>query len=153
MRSVPTVGFRALTSRNLLLVGGALLWGVLQSAPAAEPAANLYRQCLDKPSTAEQRNCYPAVVRQSEIELAAAERKARARMVELEKISEGSRSMRPVLAFDRAARAFRAFRNAESNRVLASYGSGNGGDLATSAMVIDMNIARAKQLTGEADAR
>lgn len=83
----------------------------------------------------------------------AAEKKARARMMKLEKISEGSRSMHPVLALDRATRAFRVFRSAESNRVLASYGSGNGGDLAAFTTIIDMNIARARLLTGEADAR
>jgi uncharacterized protein YecT (DUF1311 family) len=126
---------------------------MIQSASAAETAATLYRRCRDKPSTAEQRDCYPVVVRQSEIELAAAEKKARARMVKLESISEGSRSMHPVLAFDRATRAFRVFRNAEGNRELASYGSGNGGDLAASATVIEMNIARARLLTAEAAAR
>jgi hypothetical protein len=49
-----------------------------QSALPAETAATLYKVCRDKPSTAEQRDCYPAAVRQSEIELAAAEKKVRA---------------------------------------------------------------------------
>ncbi|WP_243751046.1 DUF1311 domain-containing protein [Paraburkholderia sp. BL10I2N1] len=120
---------------------------------AADTAATLYRQCRDKPSTAAQRDCYPDVVRRSEIELVTAEKKARAHMMELEKISEGSRSMHPVLAFDKAARTFRVFRDAESNRVLASYGSGNGGDLAASGTAIKMNIARARLLSGEAAAR
>ncbi len=54
--------------------------------------------------------------------------------------------MHPVLAFDRAAHAFRKFRDAERRRVLTSYGSGNGGDLAASTTVIEMNIARARLL-------
>ena len=142
-----------LTSRSAALVGGVLLCMMMQSALPAETAATLYKQCRDKRSTAEQRDCYPAAVRQSEIELAAAEKKVRAGMVELEKISLGSRAMHPVRAFDQAERAFRTFRDAESNRALATYGSGNGGGLAAFETIIEMNIARANLLTGEAGTR
>ncbi len=141
------------TSRSVVLVGGVLLCMMMQSALAAETAATLYKQCRDKPSTAEQRDCYPAAVRQSEIELVSAEKKVRADMVELEKISQGSRAMHPVRAFDRAERAFHTFRDAESNRALATYGSGNGGGLAVFETIIEMNIARANLLTGEAGTR
>ncbi|MDR2249573.1 lysozyme inhibitor LprI family protein [Acinetobacter sp.] len=113
---------------------------------AAESAETLYRKCQARTSTVEQRKCYPAVEKQSEVELVAAEKKVRATMVELEKMSEGSRSMHPVKAFDQAARAYRDFRTAESGRVLASYGSGNGGGLAASQTNIEMNLARIKLL-------
>ncbi|WP_296226622.1 lysozyme inhibitor LprI family protein [Ralstonia sp. UBA689] len=120
-----------------------------QTAFAETSAEALYQQCDAKTTTAEQRDCYPAAVKQSEIELTHAEAKARAELVELEKLSEGSRSMHPVQAFDKAARAYRAFRDAESKRVMTSYGSGNGGGLAAYQTVIGMNLARAKQLSGE----
>lgn len=135
-------------SRALQLVGSALLCVAAQLAPAAETATSLYAQCRAKPTTAEQRDCYPMVVKQSELELVAAEKKVRADMVELEKISEGSRSLHPVRAFDKTARAFRAFRAAESTRVLTSYGSGNGGGLAAWEAEIQMNLARTKLLLG-----
>lgn len=45
-----------------------------------------------------------------------------------------------------AERAYRSFRTAESDRVLASYGSGNGGGLAFYKTTIEMNLARIKQL-------
>ncbi|MDR6504187.1 hypothetical protein J2785_007384 [Burkholderia ambifaria] len=77
----------------VMLVFSAL---VTQTALAAESADALYKQCESKSATENQRNCYPAVVKQSEIELIAAEKNARAEMVELENISEGSRSMHPV---------------------------------------------------------
>ncbi|CAB3799323.1 hypothetical protein LMG28614_04940 [Paraburkholderia ultramafica] len=140
-------------SRSVALVSGVLLYMMMQSALPDEPAATVYKLCRDKPSAAEQRDCYPAVVRHSEIELAAAEKKVRAGMVELEKISEGSRATHPVRAFGQAERAFRTFRDAESNRALAAYGSGNGGGLAVFVTIIEMNIARANQLTGEAGPR
>ncbi len=152
MKSSRGGGVFPLPSPSVALVG-VLLCMMMQSALPGEPAATLYKQCRDKPSAYEQRDCYPAVVRQSEFELAAAEKKVRAGMVELEKISQGSRAMRPVHAFDQAERAFRAFRNAESNRVLASYGSGNGGGLAAFEAIIEMNIARVNLLTGEAGTR
>jgi uncharacterized protein YecT (DUF1311 family) len=153
MKSSRGNGAFPLTSRSVALVGGVLLCMMMQSALPSETAATLYKECRDKPSTAEQRDCYPAVVRQSEIELGAAEKKVRAGMVELEKISQGSHAMHPVRAFDRAERAFRAFRDAESKRALASYGSGNGGGLAGFETIIEMNIARANLLTGEAGTR
>lgn len=149
MRSVLATGLPSLTSRSLAFIGTGVLCLIIQFPACAETADALFRQCRDKPSTAEQRSCYPAIVKQSEIELVATERKARFKMVELETISEGSRAIHPARAFDRAARAFRAFRDAESMRVLASYGSGNGGDLAASAVVIEMNINRAKLLATE----
>lgn len=142
---------RSLTSRCLALVGGSLLSVTLQSAQAADDALTLYKQCQAKPSTAEQRECFPAVIKQSEIELAAAEKAARAEMVELEEISPASRELHPVLNFDNAATAFYAFRDAESQRVLSSFGSGNGGGLAASETIIQMNIARAKTLNGQAE--
>jgi uncharacterized protein YecT (DUF1311 family) len=116
---------------------------------AAESAEALYAQCKAKQSMVQQRECYPAVEKQSENELVAAEKKARADMVELERVSEGSRALHPVMAFDKAERAYRAFRAAERNRVLASYGSGNGGDLAANQATIEMNLVRIKQLTGQ----
>ncbi|VWD63928.1 hypothetical protein BLA50215_07775 [Burkholderia lata] len=70
-------------------------------------------------------------------------------MVALESESEGSRSLHPVVAFEKAERAYRAFRIAESNRVLTSYGSGNGGGLAASKATIEMNLRRIKQLKGQ----
>jgi uncharacterized protein YecT (DUF1311 family) len=120
-----------------------------QTAVAAESAEALYAQCKAKQSMVQQRECYPAVEKQSENELVAAEKKARADMVELERVSEGSRALHPVMAFDKAERAYRAFRAAERNRVLASYGSGNGGDLAANQATIEMNLVRIKQLTGQ----
>lgn len=119
-----------------------------QTSMAAESAEALYKQCEAKHTTAEQRKCYPVVAKQSEVELVAAEKKARAAMINLENESEGSRSMHPVKAFDKAARAYRAFRDAESNLVLASYGSGNGGGLASYQATIEMNLARIKKLKG-----
>ncbi|KUY84087.1 lysozyme inhibitor LprI family protein [Burkholderia sp. RF4-BP95] len=120
-----------------------------QPSMAAESAEALYKQCEAKQTTAEQRECYPVAAKQSEIELVAAEKKARAEMVDLENESEGSRSLHPVMAFDKAERAYRAFRTAESNRVLASYGSGNGGGLASHQATIEMNLARIKLLNGQ----
>lgn len=120
-----------------------------QTSMAAESAKALYKQCEAKQTTAEQRECYPVVAKQSEVELVAAEKKARATMVDLENESEGSRSMHPVKAFDKAARTYRAFRTAESNYVLASAGSGNGGGLASYQVTIEMNLARIKQLKGQ----
>ncbi|WP_332397992.1 lysozyme inhibitor LprI family protein, partial [Burkholderia ubonensis] len=122
---------------------------VTQTALAADSADALFKQCESKSTTANQRDCYPAVVKQSEIELVAAEKKARAEMVELERISEGSRSMHPVQAFDKAARAYRAFRDAESNRVTTSYGSGNGGGHAAYQTIVEMNLTRAKRLKSQ----
>ncbi|TPW38385.1 DUF1311 domain-containing protein [Serratia sp. SRS-8-S-2018] len=116
---------------------------------AAKSAEILYRQCQVRTSSVEQRECYPAVEKQSEAELVVAEKRIRAAMVELENISEGSRSMHPVQAFDHAEQAYRAFRAAESQRVLASYGSGNGSDLAASQTYIEMNPARIKLLGRE----
>ncbi|AJC22325.1 lysozyme inhibitor LprI family protein [Pandoraea pulmonicola] len=120
-----------------------------QTTVAAESAEALYAQCKAKQSMVQQRECYPAVEKQSENELVAAEKKARADMVELERVSEGSRALHPVMAFDKAEHAYRAFRAAERNRVLASYGSGNGGDLAANQATIEMNLIRIKQLTGQ----
>ncbi len=77
MKSRRGNGAFSLTSRSVALVGTVLLCMMMQSALAAETAATLYKQCRDKPSTAEQRDCYPAAVRQSEIELASAEKSAR----------------------------------------------------------------------------
>ncbi|MDE4920623.1 uncharacterized protein YecT (DUF1311 family) [Cupriavidus metallidurans] len=124
-----------------------------QTALAGTTAETLYKQCAAKETNAEQRECYPAAVRQSEVELVAAEKKARAAMVDLERESEGSRSLQPVMAFDKAERAYRAFRTAESNRVVASYGSGNGGGLASYKATIEMNLTRIKQLQGESGGR
>ncbi|MBS0454242.1 MAG: DUF1311 domain-containing protein [Proteobacteria bacterium] len=120
-----------------------------RTSMAAESTEALYKQCETKQSTAEQRECYPVVAKQSEVELVAAEKKQRAAMVDLENESEGSLSMHPVKAFDKAERTYRAFRTAESNRVLASYGSGNGGGLASYRVTIEMNLARIKQLKGQ----
>ncbi|MCD4547715.1 hypothetical protein LRP79_26715 [Burkholderia pseudomallei] len=64
---------------------------VYPTSMAAESAEELYKQCEAKQTTAEQRECYPVVAKQSEIQLVAAERKARTAMVELENESEGSR--------------------------------------------------------------
>ncbi|WP_248071661.1 lysozyme inhibitor LprI family protein [Ralstonia pseudosolanacearum] len=114
---------------------------------------DLYKQCRDKTTTAQQRTCFPAAVQQSEIELAAAEQDTRADLEELEAVSQGSRALRPVQAFDEAARAFRAFREAERQRVLTSYGSGNGGGLAAAETVIRMNLERADALAEEASTR
>jgi len=149
----PATGLFALTARSLTLIGAGLLCLTIRSAMAADTAEAMYQQCRSKPSIAEQRDCFPAVVRQSEFELAAAEKKARADMVELESISASSRAVHPVLAFDGAAHTFRAFRDAESRRVLASYGSGNGGALSAYATSIEMNIARARLLASEAGTR
>jgi uncharacterized protein YecT (DUF1311 family) len=135
--------------RYLAFIGAAILCMMLQSTRAAESAIVLYQQCRAKSTTAEQRECYPAVVRQSEIELAAAEKKVRAEMVELEAISPGSRKARPVLAFDKAEHTYRAFRDAESDRVSSSYGSGNGGGLAAFEAAIEMNTARTRLLNHE----
>lgn len=120
-----------------------------ETAPTTSKAALIYQQCRNKNTTAEQRDCYPAAIRQSEVELKAAEKKERASMADLEAMSPGSAEMHPVRAFDEAARAFRAFRDAESQRVLASYGSGNGGGLAASETVIRMNLDRIKLLSSE----
>ena len=117
-----------------------------QTSMAAESTEELYKQCEAKQTIAEQRACYPMVAKQSEAELIVAEKQARATMVDLERKSEGSRLMQPVKAFDKAERIYRAFRSAESHRVLASYGSGNGGGLASYQTTIEMNIARIKQL-------
>lgn len=124
-----------------------------QAALAATTAETLYKQCAAKETNAEKRECYPAAVKQSELELVAAEKKARAAMVDLERESEGSRSLQPVMAFDNAERAYRAFRAAESSRVMASYGSGNGGGLASYKATIEMNFTRIKQLQGESGGR
>ncbi|WP_432324120.1 lysozyme inhibitor LprI family protein [Yersinia enterocolitica] len=129
---------------SIILVGA-----LTQTSMAAESAEILYRQCQARTSSVEQRECYPAVEKQSETELVAAEKKARASMVDLENISEGSRSVHPVQAFDHAELAYRAFRAAESHRVLASYGSGNGGDLAAYQTGIEMNLARIKLLRSQ----
>ncbi|CFQ27547.1 lysozyme inhibitor LprI family protein [Yersinia bercovieri] len=118
-------------------------------AAATESAETLYKQCQAKQTTVEQRECYPLVAKESEVELVAAEKKVRTAMVELEKVSEGSRSMHPVKAFDNAERAYRAFRTAESHRVLASYGSGNGGGLASYQTIIEMNMMRIHQLNDQ----
>lgn len=131
------------------VVAGLMFAAMCTPSIAAESAETLYKQCEAKQTTTEQRECYPVVEKQSEVELVAAEKKARADMVELENESEGSRSLHPVMAFDKAQRAYRAFRTAESNRVLTSYGSGNGGDLAANQATIAMNLARIKQLTGQ----
>lgn len=120
-----------------------------QTAMAANSAEELYDKCEARQTTAEQRDCYPAVVKQSEVELAAVEKKVRRALAELENTSEGSRSMHPVKNFDKAKRAYRVFRDAESNRVLSSYGSGNGGGLAAYKVTIEMNLARIKQLKEE----
>ncbi len=120
-----------------------------QASLAAESATTLYEQCATKQTTVEQRKCYPVAVKQSEVELIAAEKKVRTAMVALEKESEGSRSLHPVMAFDKAERVYRAFRTAETNRVLASYGSGNGGDIAANQATIEMNLVRIKQLKGQ----
>ncbi len=148
-----TMTCRALRPRRLVFVGVLLLGAVLQSAFAAQTAMDLYRQCRDKATTALQRQCFPAAIRQSEIELTAAEKLARANLEELEAISPGSRSVHPVRAFDEATRAFRTFREAEWRRVLTSYGSGTGGDLAASETVIRMNLERVDALTDEAAMR
>ena len=153
MRSDPATGLFALTARRLALIGTGVLCLTIQSTVSAETAEAMYQECRSKLSIAEQRDCFPAAVRQSDIELTAAEKKARADLVELESISAGSRAVHPVLAFDRAAHTFHAFRDAESRRVRASYGSGNGGDVAAYATSIEMNIARARLLAGEAGMR
>ena len=67
-------------------------------------------------------------------------------MMALEDASEGSRHVRPVNAFDKAAKAYRYFRDAECRRINTSYGSGNGGGLAELNCLIEMNIKRATQL-------
>lgn len=128
------------------IAAGLVLAAICTTSMAAESAEALYKQCEAKQTTAEQRECYPAVVQQSEMELIAVEKKVRAAMVDLEKISEGSRSLHPVKAFDKAESTYREFRAAESDRVLASYGSGNGGGLASQQAIIEMNLARIKQL-------
>ena len=132
------------------MAAGAVL-AVMYALPAvaAESAEVLYKQCEAKESTAEQRECYPAVVKQSEAELVAVEKKTRADLVELENMSEGSKSLQPVKAFDNAERAYREFRTAESHRVLTSYGSGNGGGLAAYQTIIEMNLSRIKQLSDD----
>ncbi|HGJ4365176.1 TPA: DUF1311 domain-containing protein [Salmonella enterica subsp. enterica serovar Thompson] len=122
--------------------GVVLMAAVNQWATAADSAEILYRQCQARDSTIAQRECYPAAERQSETELIAAEKKVRLSLGQLESISKGSRSMHPVQAFDRAELMYRKFRTAESQRVLASYGSGNGGDLAAYQTVIEMNLSR-----------
>lgn len=129
------------------MAAGAVL-AVMYALPAAA-TETLYKQCEEKQTTAEQRECYPAVVKQSEAELVAVEKKTRADLVELEKISEGSKSLHPVKAFDNAERAYRQFRTAESNRVLTSFGSGNGGDIASYQTIIEMNLLRIKQLSND----
>ncbi len=120
-----------------------------EASPATESAEALFKSCQGKQTIAAQRECYPAVVKQSEAELVVVERNVRNAMVELENESAGSRPMRPVRAFDKAERAYRAFRAAESDRVSASYGSGNGGGLASYQLMIEMNLARIKQLKGQ----
>lgn len=123
----------------------------VQTSIAAESVEAFYKRCKARQTTVEQRECYPAVAKQSEAELVAAEKKVRAAMVGLESESEGSRSAHPVKAFDNAVRTYRAFRTAESNRVSASYGSGNGGDLASYETIIKMNIMRIRQLNGDTE--
>lgn len=132
------------------VVAGAVFMAICtQTSIAAESVEALYKQCQAKQTTAEQRECYPVVAKQSEIELVATEKKVRAALVELENESEGSRSMHPVKAFDNAERAYRAFRTAEGHRVLASYGSGNGGGLASYQATIEMNMMRIHQLNDQ----
>lgn len=138
--------------RYLALIGSGLLYVALQPA-WGQPAIELYKQCRDKPTTVQQRDCFPAAVQQSESELAAAEKDARADLEELEAVSPGSRSLHPVQAFDEAARAFRAFREAERQRVLTSYGSGNGGGVAAAETVIRMNLERSDALAEETATR
>lgn len=125
-----------------VIPGIALMVAVNQWSMAADSAEILYRQCQAGVSTVAQRKCYPAAERQSEAELVAAEKKARLSLTQMESISEGSRSLHPVRAFDRAELLYRKFRTAERERVMASYGSGNGGDLAAYQVVIEMNLAR-----------
>jgi uncharacterized protein YecT (DUF1311 family) len=144
------VGRRKMKVNSVNLAAGFVFVAMCsQTSIAAESAEALYKQCEAKQTTAEQRKCYPVVKKQSEIELVAAEKKVRADMVELEGESESSRSLHPVMAFDKAERAYRAFRTAESHRVLTSYGSGNGGDLAANQAAIEMNLTRIRQLKGQ----
>ncbi|AYN29067.1 MULTISPECIES: lysozyme inhibitor LprI family protein [Buttiauxella] len=138
-----------LNSIQSMVAGTVLVAMTSLPAVAAESAQALYKQCEAKESTAEQRECYPAVVKQSEAELVAIEKKTRADLVELENMSEGSKSLQPVKAFDNAERAYREFRTAESHRVLTSYGSGNGGGLAAYQTIIEMNLSRIKQLSDD----
>lgn len=136
-------------AHRLVTVVGFVIAATCTQVAQAESAAALYVQCEAKPSMAEQRECFPAAAKQAELELVAAERAARVAMVDLEKESAGSRAMHPVKAFDQAARAYRAFRSAESRRVLTSYGTGNGGGLAVQQVTIRMDLARIKQLNGQ----
>jgi len=138
-----------LNSIQAIAAGAVLAVMYVLPAAATETAQVLYKQCNDKQTTVEQRECYQAAVKQSEAELVAAEKKARADLVELEKISEGSKSLNPVKAFDNAERAYLQFRTAESQRVMTSYGSGNGGDIASYQTIIEMNIMRTKQLSND----
>ena len=120
-----------------------------RGADTPQSADAMFKECSVSLSTAEQRDCLPLVLKKSEAELVSAEKKERASMAELEKISEGSRKLRPVRAFDRAAKAFRAYRDSECNRVLTSYGSGNGGGIAFWECKIKMNLERASKLNSE----
>lgn len=135
---------------NHLVIAGYII-GTMSThmVSAAEPTTALYHACEAKQTTAEQRICYPLVFAQSEAELVETEKNTRANLLALAKESQGSRLMYPVKAFDKAERTYRAFRSAESNRILTSYGSGNGGDLAAYQTMIEMNLARIKQLKGE----
>ncbi|MBS0317027.1 MAG: DUF1311 domain-containing protein [Proteobacteria bacterium] len=135
----------------MLLV--AALFCISMQAVRADTATDLYARCRNQQTTAEQRECYPAAIRQSELELSAAEKGVRAALRELEAISPGSQTLHPVRAFDKAKRAFRLFRDVERRRVLTSYGSGNGGDLAAAQAVIEMNLERVKALKGQAAPR
>lgn len=63
-----------------------------------------------------------------------------------EAVSPIATELNDVADADKAARTFRAFRAAESARVLASYGSGNGGGLAAWETEIQMNLDRTKKL-------
>lgn len=132
------------------MLWAAALLCISAQAARADTAADLYARCRNQQTTAEQRECYPAAIRQSELELAAAEKGVRAELKELEAVSPGSRALHPVRAFDKAKRAFRLFRDAERRRVMTSYGSGNGGDLAAAQAVIQMNLERVKVLIGKA---
>ncbi|EHJ1676523.1 DUF1311 domain-containing protein [Salmonella enterica] len=125
-----------------VIPAGVLMAAVVQCSMAADSAEILYRQCQARGSTIAQRECYPVAEKLSEAELVTAEKKVRLSLIQLESVSEGSRSMHPVLAFDHAERQYRKFRTAEKQRVLTSYGSGNGGDLAAYQTVIEMNLAR-----------
>lgn len=145
----PMTRYRSHKARFPMLWSAALFCLSAQ-AVRADTATDLYQRCRNQETTAQQRECYPAAIRQSELQLAAAEKSVRADLKKLEAVSPSSRTLHPVRAFDKAERAFRLFRDAERRRVLTSYGSGNGGDLAAAQVMIEMNLERVKALKGEA---